>query len=273
MIKQYTLLVACLVATLNFAWAQMSGPIVAGAQGVAMGGTGINIRGVEAAWSNPAGLSDIQGFSAALFAEQRFNLSEIKQTSAVAALPVSQGGLALVLGYYGFDDFNEQRIGIAYGRKLFDNISLGAQLYTLSTRIPEYGNKSSFSFELGMQATISPELSVAARAANPVRIELLDEEYLPSVFSLGLNYEPGKSINLSAELEKDVIEDLRFRFGVAYRLLDALDLRVGVSTAETNLSFGFAYHIKNSWELAVSVAHHQYLGFSPAIGVVYKAKS
>ena len=148
----------------HFSFAQLSIPLTPGAKGLSMGGTGLNAQDVHAAWANPAGLSNLNAIGFAFYGEQRFSLSELKQVSAAAAMPAGKnGGLGLTLGYFGFDAYNEQRVGIAYGRKLAKNISMGVQMFAWSTRIPEYGNKTAMSFELGVQGRISPEVSLAAK--------------------------------------------------------------------------------------------------------------
>lgn len=258
-----------LVITLSLV-AQLSEPLVTGARGLAMGGTGLNAQDVHAAWGNPAGLSNLEHLGFSFYGEQRFTLAELKQVSAVAAMPVGKnGGVALVLGYYGFDAYNEQRIGLAYGRKLSEKISIGTQLYSWNTRIPEYGNKTALSFELGIQVKINQQVSMGGKLINPVRISVIDEEYLPTVMSVGLLYQPAKGISIAAEAEKDVLHPLRIRIGIEYNLLEALDLRLGIVTNETQLSFGFGYRLKEHWQLNFATSYHQYLGFTPGIGLIY----
>jgi len=270
MLKAFLSLFLLLTVAIS-SFAQLSEPLVTGARGLAMGGTGLNAQDVQAAWGNPAGLSNIDHLGFSFYGEQRFTLAELKQVSATAAMPMGKnGGIGLVLGYYGFDAYNEQRIGLAYGRKLSEKISLGTQFYSWSTRIPEYGSKTVLSFELGLQVKINSEISMAGKVINPVRISVIDEEYLPSIMSVGLLYQPGKGISIAAEAEKDVLHPLRIKIGIEYNLLDALDLRLGVATNETQLSFGFGYRIKEHWQLNFSTSYHQYLGFTPGIGVVYR---
>jgi len=252
-------------------FAQLNAPITPGARGLAMGGTGLNTQDIHAAWANPAGLSGLDSLGFVFYGEQRFSLSELKQVSAVAAMPVGKaGGIGLILGYYGFDAYNEQRIGIAYGRKLSKNISIGAQLFSWNTKITEYGNKNLLSFELGGQARINHEVSLGVKVINPVRISVLEDEYLPTLMSFGLQYQPGDNILIQAEAEKDVLLPLRIRIGIEYALIDALDVRIGVATNETQLSFGFGYQLKKHWQLDFAAAYHQYLGFTPGIGLVYR---
>ncbi|MEZ4983546.1 MAG: hypothetical protein R2795_00665 [Saprospiraceae bacterium] len=250
--------------------AQVSGPLTAGAASAAMGGAGVTLSGVPAAWSNPAGIASLESAAFALYGEQRYGLESIRQVSATGALPVGKhSAVGLVVGYFGFTEFNEQRIGMVYGRKLSDGIRLGAQLYTLGTRIPDYGSKQLVSAEVGIQGDISRAVSFGARVANPVRVEILNEEYLPSVLSIGINYHPGKQLMLLAEAEKNLIYPVRIRAGLEYQFLDALFLRMGVATQPSLLSFGVGYTLRQQWRLDVSAAWHQYLGFTPGIGLVF----
>jgi hypothetical protein len=233
-----------------------------------MGGAGLTYTGIHAAWSNPAGLSELVGISTGLYGEQRFALADLRQISAVGAIPTASGTFGLVLGYYGFTAYNEQRIGIAYARKLADKLRLGLQAYSFNTRIQDYGNKSLLSFELGLQMDISKQVSLAFRAANPIRVAIIDEEYLPTVLSIGFRYQPGKQVSLLGEVEKDILFPVRVRFGVEYQVLEALYLRAGIATDPSLLSFGIGYELQKNFQLEFAAAYHQYLGFTPGISVL-----
>lgn len=264
------LIVLCVVATMQ---AQLSYPLPAGARGQAMGGAGAVFQDIHAAWSNPAGLADLQQTSAALFGEQRFALSELRQISAVGAMPLGNSTIGLAVGYFGFDAYNESRIGLLYSRKLSENLALGAQLYTLGTRIPDYGSRQLVSFEVGMQATISPAIRIGGRVANPVRVEVLEGEPLPTVLNFGVSYQPGSQVEILAEVEKDILFPVRVRCGLEYQLAEVIQLRAGVATSPSLLSFGLGYRILDQWQLDFSAAYHQYLGFTPGIGLVFAPKS
>lgn len=270
--KHLLLLSIFLLGTMSL-WAQVSYPLPAGARGQAMGGAGAVFQDIHAAWSNPAGLAYLEGTSVALFGEQRFALSDLRQISAAGAMPVGNSTIGLAVGYFGFEAYNESRIGLLYGRKLAKNLSLGAQLYTLGTRIPDYGSKQLISFEVGLQAAISPEVRVGGRVANPVRVEVLEGEPLPTVVNFGVSYQPGEQVLLVAEVEKDILFPVRVRCGLDYQLIDALRLRAGVATNPSLLSFGLGYRLLEQWQLDFSAAYHQHLGFTPGIGLVFVPKS
>ncbi|MEL6658087.1 MAG: hypothetical protein AAFY48_02910 [Bacteroidota bacterium] len=253
--------------------AQVSGPLPAGARGQAMALGGTVFQDIHAAWGNPAGIAYIDGTSVALFGEQRFALSDLRQISAAGAFAMGNSALGLSVGYFGFDAYNESRIGLVYGRKLARNLALGAQVFTLGTRIPDYGSRQLVSFELGLQATISPSVRVGGRITNPMRVEILEDEPLPTSLSFGFSYQPGKQVELMAEIEKDILFPVRVRTGLEYQLMDVLQLRAGVATSPSMLSFGIGYKLLDQWLLDFAASYHQFLGFTPGIGLVYAPKS
>ena len=142
-----SILALCLVVSVK---AQVNGVLPAGARGQAIAMTGTVFQDIHAAWGNPAGLAHLDGTSVALFGEQRFALTELRQVSAVGAFTLGNSAVGLSVGYFGFEAYNESRIGLVYGRKLARNLSLGAQVFTMGTRIPDYGSRQLVSFELGM---------------------------------------------------------------------------------------------------------------------------
>lgn len=255
-----------------FLLAQTAGSISAGTRSVAMGGVRATLTDIGAAWGNQAGLAHVEAFTAAVQAERRFGLAELQSIGAAAALPTGSGVWGLTLHSFGFELYSEQRAGLAYGRKLTDNFSLGAQMLLFNHRIEEYGSRLTFSFELGLMAELSPKLSFGVHAANPMRVEVAPGENLPTVFRLGFNYRPSGQIALLAEVEKDIEFGPRVKTGIDYRLVDALSLRIGVATEPTEITFGAGYKVNAALAVDVSAAYHQILGFTPAVGVVYTGK-
>ncbi len=252
--------------------AQTGSPSLAGARGAALGNAAVTFSDINSAFSNQAGLAFLQSISFTAAAEQRFLLSELQSISAAVALPTSSGTWGLTVNYFGFEAFNQQKIGLAYARKLFDNLSIGAQLLMLNTSIPEYGSKTNLTFELGMISQLLPELRLGVHAYSPARVRLSEEEILPTVFKIGLAYLPSNRVVCTAEVEKDIDFPVRTKFGVEYQLIEQLHLRVGLATRPINYSFGIGYVFSNGLSLDVAAVHHQYLGFTPAVSISYQRK-
>lgn len=252
-----------------YAWSQSGAPPVAGARGAALGQTGLTFTDIYSLFSNQAGLAFLESFSGAVQAERRFMLSEIQSLSAGAALPSSSGTFGLSLNYYGFEDFNEQRIGLAYSRKLYDKMGIGAQFLYLNTRIPEYGNTANFTFEVGLLMEIVPQLWAGFHVFSPIRVETIANEYLPTIFGVGLTYKPSEKVNINAEVQKDIEFKLRTKVGIEYQAAEPFFLRIGMGTEPTLVSFGVGYQIQNNIAIDLASSYHQVLGFTPAVGVAY----
>lgn len=252
-----------------FLFSQNGTPAIAGARGAAMGGVGVAFTDVNSAFRNQAGLAYVETLSALVSGERRFIASPINSLSAAAAYPVDFGTFGLTMNYFGVDAFKEQKIGLAYARRLFDQLAVGVQFDFLNTQIQEYGSKGVLTVEAGLHSQISEAVAVAVHVYSPARVEILEGETLPSVFNLGFAYTPSKTIFLTAEVEKDLDFDTRFKGGVEYKLLEKISLRAGAATNPVSLSFGVGYALPGGVTVDVSSAFHQYLGATPGISIVY----
>ncbi len=244
-------------------------PSTYGGKSIAMGGTGVTFQDVNALLNNQAGLAGIDRFTAIISAEQRFAAQELQSLAAGIVIPTALGGtFGLSLNYFGFDLYNEQRIGLAYSRKLFPELSIGAQFLLHHTQIEEYGSRVLPAVEFGLIYDVTQELSIGAHLFNPMRIEVLPEEFLPTVLRIGLSYEPSEKALFLAEVSKDIEYPVQARAGIEYRLVEQLVIRSGIQTAPEQWSFGLGYWLKEQrLQLDVSAAHHQFLGFTPGISL------
>jgi len=265
-----TIICTCLMSSL---FAQNGTPTVAGARGLAMGDASVMFRDINSAFSNQAGLAFLDDLSFTAFGEQRFLLAELGSYAAALSYPTNSGSFGLVINYFGYEKYNEQKIGLAYARKLSEGVAIGAQVDYLGTRIPEYGTASSFTFELGVQADLLEDFVVGAHIFSPVRIQLTDDEadVIPAQLNVGVAYTPSEKVMLTAEVEKDFDYTASFKGGVEYRLVDALSLRVGIGTEPIQNAFGIGIHL-GSLDIDMAAAYHQQLGFAPGVSVTYNLK-
>jgi len=88
---------------------------------------------------NQAALAQLKNSSAGVYGERRFLLSELNNYAVVIGLPTAAGNLGVKADYYGFSDYNETQLGIAYGRKLGEKVDIGAQFNYQGIRIAGYG--------------------------------------------------------------------------------------------------------------------------------------
>lgn len=267
----YWFLILAFLASLQLS-AQNGTPPSGGARSLAMGGVGAAFEDVNSIFSNQAGMAEVESLSFSLLAEQRFLLNSIRTVSAGGVLPLKSGSLGLSLNYYGNEAYNEQRAGLAYARKLMENFSIGAGLDFLNTNIPEYGSKGVVTFELGLMARFTKQLNMGVHVFNPMNVELIEGEQLPSILKLGLNYSPSEKVNIFGEVSKDIDFDIRTHWGVEYEVIEDLNLRAGLATQPVEVTFGAGYKLDSGLIIDIGSRYHEVLGISPSVGIVYVGK-
>jgi hypothetical protein len=249
------------------------------AQNGATNSTGVRSNGVANAsvsftdinsiFNNQAGLAELENVGFLLSTEQRFLISDLNNFGVGFAMPTNSGTFGVSIHYFGFEDFNQSKIGLTYARKLMEKLSVGIQFDMLSTQISEYGNTNLLTFEIGIQSELIENLLLGFHLYNPVKLEIIEDEYLPTILRAGATYTASKKLMLHAELEKDFDFPFIFKGGIEYELADDFWLRVGVHTNPTALSFGLGYQMKSGLRFDLASNYHQELGFTPSLGVGY----
>lgn len=251
--------------------AQNGLPPNAGARGAAMGGVSAAFQDINSAFSNPAGLATLSAWGAATLGEQRFLIPEIRSVAAAAALPTRAGVFGINLHYFGFEAYNEQRMGLLYARQVFENTYLGVGLDFLNTRIPDFGSQFHVTGDAGLQIQLAEPLWIGAHLFNPFRIQRDNGEYYPTLLRIGFSYLASDKLALSGEAEKDIDFPLRWKGGVEYQYIEALALRAGFSTQPVQATFGTGLAWKSGLRLDFAFQWHQILGITPAFSAIYQA--
>lgn len=223
--------------------------------------------------NNQAALAQVATGKVGVFGERRFMLAENTLYGLAAAIPSSLGNFGLQLNYAGFKNFNEQKLGLAYARKLGKFLDLGAQFNYYGYRVPQYGNASAVNFEIGAIMHFSDKLNGGIHVYNPVGGELRKEtsEKLASAYKMGLGYDASENFYVSAEIIKEEDMPVNVIGGVQYQFKKQFFARVGF-VSETGGGFaGLGVGWKNL-RLDVSGSYHPQLGFSPGLMLIVNFK-
>lgn len=266
----FTLLFLIASITLQLS-AQNGTPQNAGARGAAMGNASVTFTDINSAFSNQAGLAFLEELSFTAYGERRFLAEGLNSFLFAAAYPIDKiGTVGLTINYFGFNAYNEQKIGLSYARKLAKNFSLGAQFDYLATRIPDYGTAASFTFEIGMLAQLSKQVTLAAHTYNPINSKVAGLDRLPNLVKIGVGYSPSDKVTLTGELEKDIYNfPLVGKIGVEYRPMKALAIRAGFAANQpTMASFGLGLYLQGL-RIDVASSYHQILGLTPSVSISY----
>lgn len=222
---------------------------------------------------NPAGIAGLQQMEVGAFVERRFLLQQLNYGTVGFATPFNHGKhfAGFDASGFGFGGYNESNVGLTYATTLFERLSLGAKVGYTRVSIENYGAKSAFYANVGINCIVSKHLSVGFRVFNANRAELQKEqdEKIPTTLDVGLAYQVSDKVLIVADLEKQVNFPLSFRGGVEYAPAKFLKARVGASTQPVTVSAGLGVNVKG---LNIDFANtlHQYLGYTPSLSLSWK---
>ena len=223
--------------------------------------------------NNQAALASVKATSVGIYGERRFLLNETSLYSLAAAIPTSLGNFGLQLNYSGFKNFNENKIGLAYGRSLGSKVDIGVQFNYYGYRIPTYGNASTINFEAGAIVHFSEKLSGGIHIYNPVAGKLgkSGDEKLAAAYKMGVGYDASENFYVSAEIIKEEDKPVNVTGGIQYHFKKQFFVRAGF-VSETTSGFGGVGIAWKTLRLDVSANYHPQLGFSPGLLLVANFK-
>ena len=244
---------------------------VSGGRAAAMGGTAVCEQSIWSLQNNPAGLATLQGWHMGLYYENQWLLKETAFKSGGIAKSIANiGCIGLSVCQYGWSQFSENLFSVAYARDFGPYLQMGLLADWVWLHLGEaYPDRSTPSFELGVQSQITERLRLGATLFNPlnIRFKTLNEDTLPVIIKFGLAYQFTEDFVGQFEMEKDSQRPgIRIGSGLEYVLFDRFSLRAGAQHNPNILSFGVGYLVRNI-HVDVAAQLHQALGPSIQIGI------
>ncbi len=244
-----------------------------GARSSGMGSLTAATEGINGLFANQAALASLESIAFIGVSEQKVLIKGLNISGVGVALPSKSGTFGLTFSNFGFSEFRQQKVGLSYARKLWQNISIGAQVDYFQTRIPEYGSNGTLTFELGLMAELAEGLLIGTHISNPYQIEIAPDDNFPTTVRVGLMYSVSNRASAGFEFEKDVDFPLRVKFGVEYLPIERLALRTGFSSNPANFHLGFGILVGGKFSIEMATRYNQELGMTPVAGFVYSLKS
>ena len=242
-----------------------------GGRSAGMGHASVTLSDVWSSHHNQAGLGWLTKVEAGVFGQNRFLVKEMNYMGFAYAHPVKSGAFALSFTNFGYSQYGESKLGLAYGMKFSDRITGGVQINYHNTRIGNnYGSASVLSSEMGLQAKLTSKLELGLHLFNPTQAKLNDfnDERIPTIMRLGMAYTFSNKVFITLEAEKDIDFPANFKAGIEYKANDKIYLRGGIGASPTAATFGVGvYHKGLKFDLASS--YHQVLGFIPEVSLTY----
>lgn len=222
---------------------------------------------------NQAGLAELNAVSIGLTAQNQYLLEGLNSFALVAALPTNSGNFGLGMQYQGFNEYTEMKAGIAYGRRLLDNLTIGGQIHAYYLNITNYGSATFVNFDLGLQANLTKQILIGAHIKNPIKREVTENGQLPvpATITAGLQYAASKKARVMVEAEKAVNRDAIFKAGLFYQLNESFAIMMGVKTDPAVFSMGVSWQLQ-SLEVVLGSTYHTVLGYSPVLSIGFSPK-
>lgn len=244
-----------------------------GARSSGMGNASVSLNDVWAVQNNQAALGLIKTVAFGVSYLNPFMIQELGTKAFGAALPVKDGTFGLMVSDYGYHSFHRNKIGLGFGKCFDKKFSAGISLDYLSTVLGDefYGNKHSFIAEIGILALPLKNLVVGAHVYNPTRVKLgtYNDERIPTVMRIGVNYTFSEKVLITMETEKDIETKGMLKAGLEYTPMKEFYIRTGISTNPSLSCFGLGLAWKH-FKLDISSTYHSTLGISPQIGLIYE---
>ncbi len=241
---------------------------------IGLGAYSINHVDAFSFTSNQAALAQMKNAAIGVYGENRFLLNATNMYSAVVIMPTTEGNFGIQIDYFGFKNYNESQIGIAYARSLGRKLDIGVKFNYYSFRIPTYQGSSAVNFEMGVIAHPTDKLNVGFHFYNPVggNLSKTNNEKLSSIYKFGIGYEASESFLVSAEIVKQEDLPVNVNAGIQYNFQKQFFVRAGINS-ENGSPYAGAGLSWNNIRLDVSTSYHAQLGLSPGIMLIVNFKS
>ena len=223
---------------------------------------------------NQAALAQSTAAGAGVYGERRFLIEGNNVYGLAGVFPTKLGNFGVQVNYSGFENFNEQKAGLAYARSLGSKVDIGVQFNYYGYKIPAYNNASAINFEGGAIVHFTDKLNAGIHFYNPVGGKLGkgdDDEKLASAYKLGFGYDASENFYFSTELQKEEDEPINVTGGVQYRFKKQFFARAGFRS-DNNTGFGGLGFFYRGLRIDVAASYHAQLGVSPGILLLYNFK-
>ncbi len=271
--KTKILLSALFIISLNQLWAQALRYSLAQPY-ISLSAYSVQQNDALSFTGNQAALAKTKHAGIGVFGERRFMLKETSVYTLGAAVPTRLGNFGIQINYAGFKNFRENKIGLAYARKLGKLVDVGVQFNYYGYSIPSYGKASAINFEIGAMFHLTDKLNAGIHVYNPVggKIGKGSDEKLAAAYKVGLGYDASDKFFISSEIIKEEDKAVNVIAGLQYQFARQFFAKAGFISESGSAYAGAGVGWKNL-RLDISSSYHPQLGFSPGILLIMHFKS
>jgi hypothetical protein len=245
----------------------------AGARSLALSHASVAFYDVWGTFHNQAGLAALNNITAGFFYESKFQVEELSLVAGSLVLPAGNGNFGISFFQFGKGTYKENKLGLAYSKNISKRFSAGIQIDYFSLKLPENErSKGLFTFEGGVQYTVSQSLILGAHVFNPIQqgIETFSgEQKMPVVFRVGGSYKFSELVLMVFETEKDTQNQLLVKTGIEFFPVNNLAFRFGVSGKPFQYTAGIGYSF-GKITTDIGFGYHGNLGVTPSVSLQFE---
>jgi hypothetical protein len=192
-------------------------------------------------WScfhNQALLTQQDRTSVSAAMETRFMLPAFSSKAVSAVVSTAAAPLGFIITHYGNGDYQRIFSGISSAVTISPGFALGIQVNYITERgAGDYRDVSHVTFETGVTAVITSDLTIGLHLQNPVP----SLNSLASSINAALAWKQSDAFSLSAEFSKVTGEPLSIQSGIHWNIMNRLVLRSGYMSSPSAFAFGAGY--------------------------------
>lgn len=221
--------------------------------------------------NNQAILSGVKNFSAGVEATRKFLIPELDKLAMALSFPILTGGVGFEVVHFGFADYSESRLGLAYGKRLGKIIDLGIGFDYQFIQIAGYGKASVPYLEASILMHPSDRVTAGIQVFNPSggNIGKGLNEKLAFAYRFGIGYEVSPELSTSFEIVKVEQMPINIRTDLEYIFAKQFFACLGIETAWMTpfASVGLQW---NNLKIGLTSSYHLQLGFTPSLILAFQ---
>ena len=237
-----------------------------------LGGVSVTLSDLEAIPHNIALIDRQVPATLAIQSTMPYGVREFLQNQLIYSSNLGSGRAVMTLGRYGFDLYNEHLFSLGYALEITTGLHAGLTTGIVTRSIEGHGTVLSPLYEIDLAQKVTKTVILGMQLRNPVPFSKNRHQLVPTVFSLGLGYMVSKGVDFFLSAEGHAWANVRFRAGLAYRPIDVLVVRVGMSTLPAQLHCGFGLEVRSRVHLDSAITYSTMLGATPSVGITFTFK-
>jgi hypothetical protein len=223
--------------------------------------------------TNQATLGRVKLLGAAAYSSRLFMLNELNHFYAACSFPTNSGGFGISVNGLGNTSYRSVQTGLAYGRKLSEQVDVGMQVNYHSLHVNGYGNAGTVSIEGGMIMQLTGPLRGGVHVFYPAsKIETKEGvETFPAIYRMGFGYTVSKQALLQVNIEKEQGAKTAVLPSISYLIAEKVIAKAGLSTATSSYFFSAGFLLRYI-QLNAVATYQPRLGITPGLMIVYQSK-